>query len=241
MAQLYSRRKALGLGLASVFAPSLSQAASPPVFVELFTSQGCADCVAADELAGQLRNRPGLRLVSLNVDYWDYLGWRDTLGKPQHSQRQQDYAKARGDRDVYTPQLIINGENHVVGSNQLAAEAAIRAAQTKPAGVTVSASVRGNAIEIAVGPLDGQSGTLWLMGISPEVRVKIERGENNGKTITYHNAVRNLVPAGSWVGSARTFSIARAAVVTPECSAGVAILQSGHIGRVLGLADITLL
>ncbi len=219
--------------------PASAWTAPAPVLVELFTSQGCSDCPPADVLAGELKNRPGIHLVSMNVDYWDYLGWRDTLGKAQYSQRQQEYAKARGDHDVYTPQMIINGERHVVGSNRAAAEAAIQAAQAKPTGVAVSGVMSGNVIEVSVGDLDGEMGTLWLMGITPEVRVKIERGENSGRILIYHSAVRNLVPAGSWAGTAKTFSIARGAVVTAECSACLAVVQRGHIGGVLGLSDIT--
>src|SRR5690606_18754396 len=82
--------------------------------VELFTSQGCSACPPADELLRELAQKPGVVALTYNVDYWDYLGWKDTLASPENSKRQREYAERRGDRDVYTPQLIINGQTHTV-------------------------------------------------------------------------------------------------------------------------------
>ena len=127
-----SRRNALSLGAAALSAPFVSpqvEAASDmPVLVELFTSQGCSSCPPADKLVATLNASTGATVVSFNVDYWDYLGWRDTLAKPEYTQRQMDYARYRGDNDVYTPQIIIDGENHAVGSNQAQVTNAISAA-----------------------------------------------------------------------------------------------------------------
>ncbi|MET0167901.1 MAG: DUF1223 domain-containing protein, partial [Vicinamibacterales bacterium] len=86
-----------------------SASAEPRAVVELFTSQGCSSCPAADKLLGELSRDPSLITMSLSVDYWDYLGWKDTLALHGHSDRQRAYAEARGDREVYTPQVVING------------------------------------------------------------------------------------------------------------------------------------
>jgi hypothetical protein len=244
MENTFTRRRALGLGLAGLTAPyvvgSSARAAQSSVLVELFTSQGCSDCPPADKLAGELKARPGIHVVSLNVDYWDYLGWHDTLGKAQYSQRQQEYARVRGDNDVYTPQMVINGEAHAVGSNRMTVEAAIAAAQASARYILVSVSAAGGMIEVSVGEAAGENGTLWLMGIAPDVNVAIGRGENAGANITYHNVVRNLVSAGSWDGSAKTFSMAHDAVIGGDCRNCVAVLQKGHVGKVLGLGSASL-
>ena len=118
--------------------------------IELFTSQGCSSCPAADKLLGELAHDPSLVVMSLPVDYWDYLGWKDTLALPGHTNRQRAYSKARGDREVYTPQVVVNGVTHVLGSDKDAIDQAI--AQTRKregdARAPVSLSVAGEQISI---------------------------------------------------------------------------------------------
>ena len=232
-----TRRRALGLALASPFIVRPALAATRPVLVELFTSQGCSSCPPADKLAAELKNQPGVTVVSFNVDYWDYLGWRDTLAKPEYTTRQMDYAHARGDNDVYTPQMVFNGEAHAVGSNQSAVANSISKARQKPA--TVALQLSATEKELIVNLPKGDAGaeaTLWILAVAPAVTVKIERGENTGKTITYHNVVRKLVPAGMWDGTATTLKFPRKGIMTPDCNCSIALLQQGKVGPVLGMA-----
>src|SRR5262250_3337382 len=93
--------------------------------IELFTSQGCSSCPAADKLVGEFASDPTLVTMSLPIDYWDYLGWKDTLADPRNSARQRAYSHVRGDREVYTPQVVVNGSLHALGSDRDAIEAAI--------------------------------------------------------------------------------------------------------------------
>jgi hypothetical protein len=233
-----SRRGALGLGLGALtipFAQHRAQAAAPAlVLVELFTSQGCSSCPAADKLAGELSRDPNNIVVSFNVDYWDYLGWRDTLAKPEYSQRQYDYAKSRGDGQVYTPQMIINGGEHASGSNVTNLIAGAR--KHAPAiNLTLEVTKKEIKVDIPGQAFDGEA-TLWLMAIAPAIQQKIERGENSGLSITYHNSVRNLVPAAMWKGGAYSGSWMRDAVIPADCKSCVAVLQRERTGVVLGLA-----
>ena len=99
-----------------------ASAGEPRAVIELFTSQGCSSCPPADKLLGELARDPTLITLSLPVDYWDYLGWKDTLALHGHSNRERAYADARGDREVYTPQVVINGIVHVLGSDKAAIE-----------------------------------------------------------------------------------------------------------------------
>jgi hypothetical protein len=94
-------------------------AAPSPVVVELFTSQGCASCPNADRLMTQLADRPDVLPLALHVDYWDYLGWKDTLADPQYTRRQKAYARARGTRMIYTPQMVVSGTGFVKGSHPM--------------------------------------------------------------------------------------------------------------------------
>ena len=237
-----SRRKALGLGVAAFAAPgfiSRSHAATPPVLVELFTSQGCSSCPPADKLAGVLRQRNDVIAVSFNVDYWDYIGWKDTLAKPEYTARQRSYASDRGDGQVYTPQMVMNGADHVVGSQRSAVNNAISAAMPAKTAIDINMDGASVQIDIGKGSLDGDS-TLWMMSIAPEIVVNIERGENTGESIAYHNVVRKLVRIGSWTGDKASFDLKRKEIFTRDSSFCVAVLQAGQVGRVLGLASTSI-
>jgi hypothetical protein len=233
-----SRRSALALAAGAFVAPRYAGAASSqPVLVELFTSQGCSSCPPADDFASELVKDPNNLVLSFNVDYWDYLGWRDTLAKPEYTQRQYDYAKSRGDGSVYTPQMVVNGATHAVGSNRSDVGQQISAAQHKPYATNISLKVTAKSInvEIAAANFDGEA-TLWLMAVDPLVTQKIERGENSGKDVTYVNVVRNLVPAAMWKGEAYKGSWMRDVVMPKSSKFCIAVLQQGKAGPVLGIA-----
>lgn len=233
-----SRRNLLASGAAMTglasFPPGSSAAPSLSL-VELFTSQGCSSCPPADKLAGELAQDPRLIVLSFNVDYWDYLGWRDTLAKPEFSQRQYDYARSRGDGKVYTPQMVINGADHVVGSNKEDVLAKIREARNLPAHLKLTVTDNEIRAEVAQFMPIGAA-TLWLMAVEKEARQEITRGENAGKSITYHNVVCNMVPAAMWRGEALKASWMRNAVMTRDASFCVAVLQRDKTGPVLGIA-----
>src|SRR5471032_2841074 len=130
------------LGVCAIVAIVRPDVADPRAVVELFTSQGCSSCPPADKVIGELAKDPSLLIMSLAVDYWDYLGWKDTLAVHGHSLRERAYANARGDREVYTPQVVVNGVAQVLGSDKEAIEQAItqtrRNAQPLSLPVTVS-------------------------------------------------------------------------------------------------------
>jgi hypothetical protein len=231
-----SRRSALALGASALLSPRLAAAAAGhPTLVELFTSQGCSSCPPADKIAAELAKDPNNLVVSFNVDYWDYLGWRDTLAKPEYSQRQYDYAKSRGDGSVYTPQMVINGTTHVVGSNLRDVKSHMAEATTPAVKLSLDITSKDINIEIPKHTFEGEA-TLWLMAIEPRVTQKIERGENAGKDVVYINVVRNLVPAAMWKGEAYTGSWMRNAVMPHNCKSCIAVLQQNNVGPVLGLA-----
>jgi hypothetical protein len=235
-----SRRHALGLAASAISMPFLgtvARAATAPVLIELFTSQGCSSCPAADKLAGKLALRDDVIVTSLNVDYWDYLGWRDTLAKAEYTQRQYDYARARGDGQVYTPQMVVNGSLHAVGSNAAAVSSAIEKARTLASRVPMDIVLGTDEVSISIGA-DGSlgGGDVWLMAIKPKVSVQIERGENSGKEVIYHNVVHKLSPAGMWKGAEKVLTMPRKAVAPAGCSMCIAVLQKPNGGEVLGLA-----
>jgi hypothetical protein len=196
-------------------APAMLMAASagePRAVIELFTSQGCSSCPAADKLMGELAQDSSLVTMSLAVDYWDYLGWKDTMALHGHSNRQRAYAVARGDREVYTPQVVINGIVHVLGSDKAAIEKAI--AQTRataaPLTLPVTMTVADGKVTVNVPAATDENnnrGEVWLCPITGKAAVAIGRGENNGHTLTYTNVVRRWVKLGDWTGKAESFSM----------------------------------
>ena len=148
-----TRRRVLALGAglcAAGLGSRLHAGSARPVIVELFTSQGCSSCPPADAFIEELKAIDRVVVMSFNVDYWDYLGWRDTLASPANSQRQYYYAKTRGDMDVYTPQMIIDGTTHFVGSNKAVIKAAIARSLNSTRATWIPMSVTGSGGEIAI-------------------------------------------------------------------------------------------
>jgi hypothetical protein len=244
--QTISRRNclALGAGAASALLVAPARAsATQNVVAELFTSQGCSSCPPADRLFEQVRQTPGVLALTFHVDYWDYLGWKDTLGSSEFSQRQYDYAKARGDMDVYTPQMVVNGAKPLVGSQHSEVFAVIE--QSRKPSWEVPVSLNDTPKEIVIELGEGQSpadATLWVMPILTKIAVKIEKGEIAGSELTYYNVVRKLVPAGMWNGKAQRITLPKEGLMPPDCTACVALLQRGKVGPILGCAswgDIT--
>jgi hypothetical protein len=217
--------------------------AEPRALLELFTSQGCSSCPAADKLLGDLANDPSLIALSVPIDYWDYLGWKDTLASPAHSARQRAYAHVRGDRQVYTPQIVVDGAMHVLGSDRAAVERMIAQTAQKPSvmSLPVVLSVSGNTLVVTVKAKDGDhtAGEVWLCPLTRAVAVAIGRGENRGRTITYHNVVRRWVKLGDWTATDATWTVPISEIKGDDADAAVVMVQEGthdKPGVILGAA-----
>ena len=208
--------------------------------VELFTSQGCSSCPAADALIKTLADDKDIIVLSLPVDYWDYLGWKDTLASARNTERRRASAPPRGDGAVYTPQVVVNGVNHVVGSNRREIEQAIeRNWPTFSARqVPVRSWMQGGTFMIETGTpppgSDMQEATIWLGVVQRSAEVPIGRGENAGRTVTYTNVVRELTPVGMWTGRPTLTRLATYAVMRPETESLVVLLQQGPAGPIIG-------
>ncbi len=217
---------------------------SGPVVVELFTSQGCSSCPPADKLLSKLAREPGVYALSLPVDLWDYVGWKDTLALPYHSQRQRQYAKGRGDNRVYTPQAVINGIAHVVGSDPAALRAMADECYGREGALSVELKAQPSAggLKIDVGAASGvgpKAAVLWLVRVASQRDVQIKRGENSGHTITYLNVARSFTRIGEWSGEPASFSVTDEQLASPESDAWMLLLQAGspyRPGVILGAA-----
>lgn len=219
-----------------------ARAAETPVVVELFTSQGCASCPPADAYMRDLANRDGVIALSFNVDYWNYLGWEDTLASPVHTERQRAYARRLGLSGVYTPQIVVNGAAEGVGSKRDKIEREIADARTTPLPVAVSFTDKGDTLtlDVGAGRSPGQPVTLWLIRFTKEETVEIGKGENRGRTMTYAHAVRELTPVGMWGGEAMHLTLPKDDLFAGGLDGCVALLQAGKGGPILGAAQIAM-
>jgi hypothetical protein len=226
--RLASAPLAAGLLIATFIS---AQAGDTRAVLELFTSQGCSSCPPADKLLGELSADPSLVALSVPIEYWDYLGWKDTLASPAHTARQRAYAHLRGDRQVYTPQIVVNGVTHVLGSDHTAIEHAITLTDQKPGvmSLPVLMSMGGSGLNVQVdaAKTDHAAGEVWLCPLMKAVPVTIERGENHGRTVTYHNVVRNWLKLGDWTGTKTTWNVPLSEIEASEADAAAVMVQEG--------------
>jgi hypothetical protein len=213
------------LSLLVAFATPAWAAESKPV-VELFTSQGCSSCPAADRVLGELAAEGKVIALSIPVDYWDYLGWKDTLAQHANSMRQRGYAGARGDRQVYTPQVVVNGSAQVIGSDRQAIEAACKASA---AALPVTLTRNGNNIEVDIGAGQGAPASVWLLTVTRAAPVAIGRGENRGRTVTYSNVVRSWQRVAEWTGTPVKSSVSLPELNARDADAIVVLVQAGSV------------
>ncbi|MGA9794978.1 MAG: DUF1223 domain-containing protein [Rhizomicrobium sp.] len=226
-------------GILAVGASRAGDAGQHPVVVELFTSQGCDTCPPADAVLAQLADRKDIIALSLPVTYWDMLGWKDTLATDANTRRQKAYAEAMGRGGVYTPQMIVDGTTDLVGNRAQAVDAAIAAHEMDAAAVHVSIQTTPSEIHIVVGaaPSSGDA-TIWLFHILSRATVKVGAGENNGRTLSYRNIVRNVKSIGVWKGQTVTLSLPREDPATPQHDALAVLVQQHGYGKILGAAMI---
>ena len=224
--------------LAFIFSAPSADAGSdipnPIGVVELFTSQGCNSCPPADEVLAGLAQRGDVVALGYHVDYWDYLGWRDTLARPENTQRQHDYREAFGGRSVYTPQAVVNGRMHLNGAKGPRVKAAIETMARTGRGMNVPLKVqrRGESLIISAG--DARDGTdeahLMLVYFGPPQGVDIGGGENGGRKVVYWNPVTAVQAAGMWHGKAADFEIP-ASEVDRKGAGGCAVLLQARTGK----------
>jgi hypothetical protein len=213
-----------------------ARAGDAPCVIELFTSQGCSSCPPADALMAKLAKKPGTIVLSLPVDYWDYIGWKDTLASPDFSARQKAYAAARGDGHIYTPQAVIDGLRHAVGSDLTEIDDAAELAFGEDGALSVPLKVHrenGRLIaEVGAAP-EGAAhwGAFWVVHVAKSRTVSIGRGENHGRTITYTNVVRAMHKVGNWSGAAARYEIGPGDLAAPDSDAYVLMLQASSGGK----------
>jgi hypothetical protein len=231
------------LGVCAIIAIIRPAHADPRAVVELFTSQGCSSCPPADKIVGELAKDPSVIALSMPIDYWDYLGWKDTLADSRFSARQKAYSHMRGDRDVYTPQVVVNGSAHVIGMDRRASRCdQIAAGRRRDVGARDDDALRRRSTSgrwaRRRAPLMARSGSR-----PKAVPISIARGENRGREVTYHNVVRNLLKVGDWNGASGSWTVPLENISGQGVDAAVVYVQDGNRdkpGPMLGAAMTSL-
>ncbi len=187
--------------LAAWMAFTVTASANGPVVVELYTSQGCSSCPPADKLFHQIAQRDDVIALSLHVDYWDYIGWKDEFADPAHAMRQRDYARKAGRRSIYTPEMIVNGMTDIVGARPIELAEAIMAHKDKGTAKHLNLARADGSLTVSSEPMaTGGPFVVHMLRYQPAREARITRGENAGHTLSYANVVEDWTVLGQWDG-----------------------------------------
>lgn len=217
--------------------PAAGAASAPPVVVELFTSQGCSSCPPADVVLGELKGRPDVLPLSFHITYWDRLGWPDTFGLQASTERQRSYVNLLGKGGLYTPQMVIGGRIDVVGSQRARVHEAIDllASRREP---SLAMAIEASVLRLGAAPVD--DATIWLFGVDREHEVRIGRGENWGRTIRYHNVVREIASLGRWSGEALELVLPLKRLAADGRDSAAVVVQRPDTGEILAAGEVEL-
>jgi hypothetical protein len=217
---------------------------SRPVLVELFTSQGCSSCPPADALAGELSTRDDVVILSFHVSYWDYIGWKDPFATAETTQRQYDYAEALRQRNVYTPQMVIGGQEHVVGSDVATVLRTVeQVGKGSPRAPQIAIARVGERFRVSLGSAhhEGDADVL-LVRYDSRHDTSVSRGENRGRTMTNYNVVRDFRKIGTWNGEQSQIMLNDADLVGAHGQDGCAvIIQEPNTGPVVAVANFDMI
>ncbi len=232
---------ALGLlAFASLALPASAESmrARPKAVVELFTSQGCSSCPPADALLTGLAEDEDVIALAYHVDYWDYVGWKDTFAHSEFSDRQRAYAESWGSSRIYTPQMVVNGQKGVVGSRRNDVHRAVDGAALP---LRVDLSRHDDMLKVAIAPKEGLAdAVVWLVTYLDRSEIAIDKGENAGKTMVYTQVVTGRQALGMWESASGASLKLPIPEVLAQTSTGIAVLvqqeQDGLPGPILGAA-----
>lgn len=230
------------------------------VLVELFTSEGCSSCPAADEVLSKLdrtQSIQGIEVIALgeHVDYWNKLGWLDPYSSAEFSTRQSRYADAFGQESVYTPQMIVDGQDEFVGSNwNKAREAIMRAARLPKAKVQILAASNSNEtnkdLKLSIHISDipqltaGDKADVLLAITESNLRTEVARGENAGRYLQHSAVVHSLAVLGNINNGQQSFEAESTASLKVgwqrDNLRAVVFMQERGTRRVLGAAVLGL-
>lgn len=215
---------------------------STPVVVELYTSQGCSSCPPADRLMNVLSEYDAIISLTLPIDYWDRLGWPDSFADKEHTARQTEYAY-RFKKRMYTPQIVVNGAEHVAGNKRSEVlETIIKAQQNSKLTVPVSLTESDGSIQIKIDSANTKTKVDAQIILAPyfsEDRiVEIQKGENRGENIAYSHIVRGLTKLGPYDGKQASISIPAESIWVEGVDACAVLVQDKTTRTIIGAGKL---
>ncbi len=206
-----------------------------PVVVELFTAQGCSSCKEANRLIARMAGRPGLIVLTWSVNYWDYLGWKDTFARPEFTDRQRAFGRRLGPQDVYTPQVVVNGRGQISGDDAAGVTTLIQTAGPSHGRQPEIRFASTGRVVVSAGAAPARPADVWLVRYDPrEQDVEVKAGDNRGATVAHRNVVQEVVRLGAWRGHKVTFTPPAPSTAN---LATVVIVEAPRGGPILGAAE----
>lgn len=210
--------------------------AATPVVVELFTSQGCSSCPPADELLGELSQRPNVIALAYHVDYWDELGWKDTFSIPEAAQRQRGYVRRLAKSGAFTPQAVVSGDTSLIGSNRKDMNAALAGDRDA---LAISLARTSSSVSITFSENWHEPMEVFAVSYLEQATTRIAGGENARRSLTQFNVVRSFARVGRWNGKPQTMSVPLATLPRDATSIAVLLQRPGQ-GAIAGAATLAL-
>ena len=200
--------------------------------VELFTAQGCSSCAeASDHARPSSPSDKGVLALTFAVDYWDYLGWKDTFAKPEFAERQRAYAGRPRLAEVYTPQVVVDGTTQTPAPSPTRSQAGARGAPARPARSAARCAARGGRLPSARATRPRGGAEVWLVRYDPrEQEVEVKDGDNRGHTVRRAQRGAQLVQLGAWRGAPKLLRLPEPAEPGLD---DVVLVQAMHGGRIL--------
>ncbi len=222
--------------MTSAFAETVHQ---PSAVVELYTSQGCSSCPPANAYMGELAMNKDLLALSFNVTYWDYIGWKDTLADKSFDHRQAYYRDHMNAKYVYTPQMVIAGSKHEVGSDRYAVQKVIDNVGAHAKQVKLDWNMKESTLTVNLPKTDTEA-VVWLFHMDQKHTVLVKRGENSGKTLNHHNVVRKIEKLGDWKGNSEKIDLDLALIRELGRDSCALVVQQKGYGDIIAALQITL-
>lgn len=227
------KRGLLTLAILSFAAQAAVAWARPPIVVELFTAQGCSACDKANTYVDQLAGQKGVLPLTFSVDYWDYLGWKDTFARPEFADRQRAYAKRMGVAEVFTPQVVVDGRSQSAAVNPGAIDQLVREARHAWMDPPQMRWRGSDFVAVGGGRRPHGGAGVWLIRYDPrETDTVVKDGDNRGHKVAERNVVAQLVRLGAWRGRPVLLKLPPA---PQDGLKSVVLVQGDNGGKILGV------
>ncbi len=206
-----------------------------PIVIELYQSQGCSSCPPANMALNNITNDPNVIALNFSVTYWDRLGWKDIFGDQKYTDRQVAYARTLRERNVYTPQIVINGTRAIVGNRPGELQQAVKNSRKIYGGPSISG--KSDIVNISKANNKQFNTKVWLVRYDPRTQnIAIKSGENSGRTLPHKNIVRELHDMGYWTGKAKSIALPKAKNSRWK---SVILVQNMGTGKILSASRIS--